>query len=307
MVLVVVLWLIALLAVMAVSQTAATRTETVMVGNALEVAAARHAAQAGIQLALLDRYRDPGQRLWRADGTLYPVAYGDTRLWVAVEDEAGKVDLNGASGPLLQALFAGAGVDEEEAARLADAVLDWRDPDDLRRLNGAEQDDYAAAGLPYGPRNGPFRSLDELALVLGMTPALYQTVAGSITLYSGSRGFDPLVAPEAVLRLLPGLGAGELDAFLTLRAAGDAPEDYFGGAGEGVTELLQSRGGGRAFTFYCEALRPSGISQRIAAVVRPSPRGAATPGAYEILAWREDVPRRAPPPEEGGADPAPRL
>ena len=36
---------------------------------------------------------------------------------------------------------------EEEAAKLLDAVLDWRDPDSLKRPNGAEESDYAQAGL----------------------------------------------------------------------------------------------------------------------------------------------------------------
>ncbi|HEX9801726.1 MAG TPA: type II secretion system protein GspK, partial [Gammaproteobacteria bacterium] len=53
-VLVVVLWLVALLSLMAVSQTAAVRTETLIVGNLVESATARAAAYAGLQLAVAD-------------------------------------------------------------------------------------------------------------------------------------------------------------------------------------------------------------------------------------------------------------
>jgi general secretion pathway protein K len=45
---------------------------------------------------------------------------------------------------------------------LVDAILDWRDEDDLHLVNGAEDPDYKAAGLPYGAKDGPFDSLEEL-------------------------------------------------------------------------------------------------------------------------------------------------
>ncbi len=55
---------------------------------------------------------------------------------------------------------------------IADAILDWIDPDEDAREQGAERDYYAALPHPYAPRNGPFGSLDELLLVRGLTPAL---------------------------------------------------------------------------------------------------------------------------------------
>jgi type II secretory pathway component PulK len=54
----------------------------------------------------------------------------------------------------------------------ADAILDWIDPDDEQRDNGAERDYYASLDPPYAPRNGPLGSIDELLLVRGVTPAL---------------------------------------------------------------------------------------------------------------------------------------
>jgi DNA uptake protein ComE-like DNA-binding protein len=54
--------------------------------------------------------------------------------------------------------------------QIADCILDWLDPDDVARTNGAERDFYASRG--YAPKNGPFESVEELLLVNGVTPQL---------------------------------------------------------------------------------------------------------------------------------------
>jgi DNA uptake protein ComE-like DNA-binding protein len=55
---------------------------------------------------------------------------------------------------------------------IADAILDWIDPDDDQRESGAERDYYTTLDPPYAPRNGPLGSIEELLLVRGVTPAL---------------------------------------------------------------------------------------------------------------------------------------
>jgi type II secretory pathway component PulK len=55
---------------------------------------------------------------------------------------------------------------------IADAILDWIDPDDEPREFGAEQDVYAGLDPPYMPKNGILDSVEELLLVRGVTPAL---------------------------------------------------------------------------------------------------------------------------------------
>jgi DNA uptake protein ComE-like DNA-binding protein len=55
---------------------------------------------------------------------------------------------------------------------IADAILDWIDPDDQPRENGAEQDYYSSLSPAYKPRNGPLQSIEELLLVRGVTPTL---------------------------------------------------------------------------------------------------------------------------------------
>ena len=71
-----------------------------------------------------------------------------------------------------------------------------------RRVNGAKDQAYRLAGTSYRPRNGPFQSVDELLLVMDMTPALFTRIAPALTVYSGRQFIDPQVAPrEALLAL----------------------------------------------------------------------------------------------------------
>jgi hypothetical protein len=90
------------------------------------------------------------------------------RISVSVQREAERVDLNAAGSGTLTACFLNSGVTPEEARSRAARVIDWRDADDVAGPGGAESAEYRAAGLNYGPRNGPFQSVGELRRVLGL-------------------------------------------------------------------------------------------------------------------------------------------
>jgi type II secretory pathway component PulK len=69
---------------------------------------------------------------------------------------------------ILERLFSSWGLDPVEAQSVVDCLMDWVDADDVKRLKGAEKEDYARDGFPDRPYNRPFRTLDEVALVKGM-------------------------------------------------------------------------------------------------------------------------------------------
>lgn len=69
---------------------------------------------------------------------------------------------------ILERLFRQWGLKPSDAESAVDAMMDWVDADDLKRLKGAEQRDYLEAGLEGRPYNHNFLSLDEVALVAGM-------------------------------------------------------------------------------------------------------------------------------------------
>src|SRR5947207_2464686 len=55
---------------------------------------------------------------------------------------------------------------------IANSILDWIDPDEDTRSNGAENDYYSTLSSPYRCKNGPLDTLEELLLVKGVTPQL---------------------------------------------------------------------------------------------------------------------------------------
>lgn len=107
---------------------------------------------------------DPSTRAIRRD-------FGGEEVLITLTPREVRIDLNRDDAARMAIAIADAGVDADLAADLAARIVDFRDTDDLRQLNGAERDDYAAAGRE-GPRNGAFIIPDDLSLVLGMTPAL---------------------------------------------------------------------------------------------------------------------------------------
>ncbi|WP_419594988.1 general secretion pathway protein GspK [Thiolapillus sp.] len=115
--------------------------------------------------------------------------------------ETGKIDLNYADQRTLVKLFESIEIDEVKASELADAILDWRDKNELYRLNGAERSEYEAAGKAYGPRNGPFETIEEVQLVLGMDAGIYTAIEDMITIYAKKDKVDLKKAPFKVLRV----------------------------------------------------------------------------------------------------------
>ena len=79
----------------------------------------------------------------------------------------------------------------EDAVTLSERIADFRDIDNLRRLHGAEDPEYLAAGLAAGAKDAAFDTVGELGQVLGMTPALAEAVTPFVTVYNGRSQFDP--------------------------------------------------------------------------------------------------------------------
>jgi general secretion pathway protein K len=144
----------------------------------------------------------------------FEVRIDDVPVRVTVADEDGKIDLNGAQPELLAVLLQAVmrdnkGLAAEDAAVLADRIADFRDIDNLRRLHGAEDPEYLAAGVAAGGKDAAFDSIGELGQVLGMTPALVEALTPYVTIYNGRSQFDPESGPLPLKALSLGLeGAG---------------------------------------------------------------------------------------------------
>lgn len=216
--LILVLWISVLLTVIASSFITERRTETLVIANSVSMARAAAAADAGIYRAVYEAFRnDNAPDIWRQDGTRYDWSFDGIPVRVEMRDESAKIDINTASDALLRGLLLSAGLSDEEATQLLDAILDWRDPDSLKRAHGAEEEDYRAAGLPYRPANAPFQAIEELQLVLGMRPEIYRRIAPSITVYSRQAGVNAQLATREVLLAIPGLATEVVDDYIARR------------------------------------------------------------------------------------------
>lgn len=194
-----VLWLIVLLTVIAGGLSYASRQSTQSMASLMGGTKAHYLADGAAQLVMMNLLsRTPEDRLL-ADGETIDVTLPGGHVLVTVMDENGKIDINAARETLLARLFYSLDVEQEQADALADAIVDYRDKDDLQRLNGAEEEDYRAAGLGWGPKNSAFTSVDELQRVYGMQPDIYQAMKPYITIYSRSQGVNPEVASFQVL------------------------------------------------------------------------------------------------------------
>jgi general secretion pathway protein K len=228
MALVLVLWVIALLTVMALGLTTTQRSESNLSLNQLAGARFRTAVDAVLHLVVLNLISVPvepvgAEDILVPDGSRRTFTFDGDRLEVMLFNEGSRINLNAASREQLAALIeiaqGPANVDESVRDHLADAIVDWRDSDDLTQLNGAEDDDYTSAGLPYGARDEPFQSVEELLQVLGMTRALYRRLAPDLTVGGQASASGP---PRTTSSIGSGRGRGSASGVMDFRFASAA-------------------------------------------------------------------------------------
>jgi general secretion pathway protein K len=235
--LLIVLWVMMILMVTVFSFSVMTRAETYGTLAFKEGVEKKFLAEAGIERGIMEMiYRSVnqnqtvtlvGKEVWKLDGTAYTVDMGGSGYVIRIIDDSGKISLNSltdASGIIVKNLLINQGVSPENADIIIDSILDWKDADDLHRLNGAESDYYLSLPNPYKARNTPFETLEMLILVKGVTSEiLYGTdkkkgIIHFLTLYSTMSQININAAPKEILAALPGMTAETADRIMELRA-----------------------------------------------------------------------------------------
>ncbi len=131
---------------------------------------------------------DPAQR-WPIDGRPRALGFEGARLTIRVEDERGKIALDRLIAPQLRPLFAGAGASGARLDTLVDSFMDWAESGEAARPNGAKAAYYRPQGIL--PRYGSPATIDEIARIRGMDPALLAKIRPVLTTHFGSSGeFD---------------------------------------------------------------------------------------------------------------------
>ncbi|MEW7986638.1 MAG: PilX N-terminal domain-containing pilus assembly protein [Candidatus Thiodiazotropha sp.] len=202
--LVLVLWLVALLTIVAASFSTHSKVESRLTGNAIDALHSRLLAESGVNRAILElMVKDASQR-WSSNGQIHQLESDLGKVNISIRNSSGLLDLNRASRGHLVNLFALITEGIQDRELLADRLVDWRDGDDLRHLNGAEDADYRSAGHPYTTAGRDFVSIDELAYVLGFDAVKVERLRPYITLYSNTHNVDLRYAPERLVFLLKG-------------------------------------------------------------------------------------------------------
>lgn len=281
--LVLVLWVLSLLTIMAGSFALSMRRETSIIEGIKNNAEAMAAAESGIAMAEMMLLNPDQNKRWRADGSIYQIDSVNATVRVRLLSEAGKIDINKADQILLQSLMKRAPVDEEQQIRIVDAILDWRDEDDLVHINGAEKKEYQDAGLSFKPRNKPFQSVEELQLVIGVDASVFQWIEPLVTTYSGQQQVDLRQAATEVLQVIPELDADLVDTYIAERlesAKNGLPAPPFPSSSGQNNAAEQNN----VLTLVSEALLNDGSSAMISGVIIPANETEASP--FQVLKWQ---------------------
>lgn len=301
-VLLAVLLVLTLLAVIVIEFAFSARLEASMVRSYRNGVLARHLAEAGVQQAIreimspsqvaaLDEagqlvfYRAlPGQTTPTRLPTLlrHRVALGTGEFSYRIADEGARLGINGAGPERLDRLLAALAVDREQRDIINDSLQDWRDANELHRLQGAESDFYLKLAVPYRARNANLQDAAELLQIRGVTRELYfgapdRPGLGDLVTAVAVSSVNINTAAPLVLKAF-GLSEAEITDVLQTRVRAPYPSVPGRFAGRGLTV------GSSAFRIEAEGLVAGVSRSRIVAVVQ---RGRANaPLEATIVSWR---------------------
>lgn len=267
--------------------------ERAAAAGALAVVRAR--LDEALRAGSLDRAGVAGLRSsdpWLDADSLYSgiVMVDSTPVEVRVRDVGARLDINLLGEDEIKTFLGFILNNYSTADQLAQAIMDWRDADDIPRLRGGERDDYLRAGLLALPANGQFREVDDLLLVRGMTPEIFAVIRPYLTT-RGQIAINLNTAPAPVLRAVPGMSDAILAQILSLRSQGrriESAMQVMGPAQRGRAPQTLGRGTtvetiSLELTFIARSA-PQAPPVRLLAIARRLGNG---PERYTSVTWKE--------------------
>lgn len=212
------LWALFLLSAMVISWALDINSRLSITGNANRRLEAEAMACSGAEIAFHPQIK-PGspnliRQIDRQKGYEAHITGEGGRLninWLVAGEDPNHLEI-------LRRYLANKGIDLNERQHMIDCLLDWVDPDNLVRLNGAE------ASESYQPANTLLTRIDDLKKVKGWEE--FTAVPGwddDLTLNS-SGPIDVAWASRDVLLALPGMNESLVDRFLELRRGRDGKD-----------------------------------------------------------------------------------
>jgi general secretion pathway protein K len=301
------------LVLVAVTFSGSVQIETRTAVYSRDAAQAHAFAIGGIQTAIFEiAYpaaidQEDRPRLWTEGQRWMEVPYAQGKAIVEIVNESGKIDLNAAGPEQLMRLFEVRGLDAEHATSLASAIVHWRSPavpsDDQEREWSGLEAYYREAGYPAA--HAPFRSVEEVLRVRGMTRDIYYGtveflrgraeykygVGQELTIYSSSPTVNINYASEAVLRSVPGVTPALAEWMIRERSKEPFKSMY------DLTQRLTSSLPPEALPFLDTTssrffsivatgeLKNSRVRRSVKAVVQLAPDGQAR---HRLIGWYDD-------------------
>lgn len=144
-----------------------------------------------VTLSVMAEYREYDNALyaptqgWNDPLGVAGVSFSEATVSIAFQDETGKLPFTSLyeDDVTFMIILSDLGFDDYSATELVDKFQDWVDEDDLERPDGAENDYYLDAEIPYEPPNAPISSLKELALIGGFQEAFFDIYGRPNELY----------------------------------------------------------------------------------------------------------------------------
>ena len=205
-----VLWTLTAVTVLTGAAISVARLGSATTRNRVLLARAGWAREACVEILLASWASPPGTTT-----SLDSVDLGrGTWCSATLEDPSTKLNLNLADRPALVTVLQAVVQRSVAVDSLADAFLDWRDPDAVPRPLGDESS---------GNRNGPFADVEELRYVRGFTDSLVARLTPFITT-RGTGVINVNAAPQAVLAALPGMTEETVRIVMMHRSTGPLPD-----------------------------------------------------------------------------------
>jgi general secretion pathway protein K len=212
------LWALFLLSAMVISWTLNINSRLVMSANANRNIEAEAAACSGAEVAMYPNVKPDSPALVGGFGR-------NQRYEVRMTGEGGRLNLRTmllGEKPIqievLRKYLEIKGIDLNERDQMIDTLLDWVDPDNLVRLNGAEDE----AG--YKAANRPLKSIDELKKIKGWEEFTSTNDWDADFTLDSAGAIDLLWASRDVLLALPGMTEQLADQIIAMRSGPDGIE-----------------------------------------------------------------------------------
>jgi type II secretory pathway component PulK len=295
--LIAVLLVLAMIGVLGAEFAYSMRLEATSVRAYKDTLSGAHLAEAGVEQAIRELAGDVMYAVLADDGNLTfynranlelkrlprtNVPLGGGQFSYRITDEEARLNLNTSPPDRVERLLAALGIEKSIRDTINDSLQDWRDPNEEHRLNGAESEDYyLKLPLPYRSKNSNLDSITELLQIKGITPAIYQGVAGKpglaayVTVKSPGQ-VNLNTASCMVLRSL-GFGDAECSAVEQNRRAGayTSVPGQFGGRGLSLTT--------RTFRVEADGIIDGQVRAQLTAIIQ---RQAGTAGdTVTVLEW----------------------